>query len=166
MLNGSTCIRSELSVAAKRRMQSDIRIYMKVACLPSCSWYYLPRLLTSASLTADRRWTLGMGKGYLLSKYLWYYHTYPPFQRLAKSTKAEVITNISTKMNSALREAANQARQKPVNLTHNQEVRSLSVGTGLPIPLQWVTRRNLCLMGDGARQCLMFFSFKWLWPVN
>ena len=63
-------------------------------------------------------------------------------------------------MNSALREAANQARQKPVNLTHNQEVRSLSVGTGLPIPLQWVTRRNLCLMGDGARQCLMFFSFQ------
>jgi hypothetical protein len=28
-------------------------------------------------------------------------------------------------MNSAIREAANQARQKPVKLTHNQEVRAL-----------------------------------------
>ena len=30
-------------------------------------------------------------------------------------------------MNAAFREAANQARQKPVKLTHNQEVRALQL---------------------------------------
>eukprot|EP00956_Cyclotella_meneghiniana_P021208 scaffold38243_cov75-Cyclotella_meneghiniana.AAC.14 len=45
-------------------------------------------------------------------------------------------------MNSALREAANQARQKPVNLTHNQEVARL-YRKSLKMLSSWVIDREI-----------------------
>jgi hypothetical protein len=60
-------------------------------------------------------------------------------------------------MNAAIREAANQARQKPVKLTHNQEVSSMPFLFVEVFLRQWVLRTNMSFI-----DCGIPLTFAWM----